>query len=53
VKYAPVVQGFEFAAAVVMMTAPLVLAFVKSPALLALQVGVGIRSSAFASFSTS
>ena len=42
VKYAPVVQGFEFAAAVVMMTAPLVLAFVKSPVLLALQVGVGI-----------
>ncbi len=42
VKYAPVVQGFELAAAVVMMTAPLVLAFVKSPALLALQVGVGI-----------
>ena len=42
VKYAPVVQGFEFAAAVVMLSAPLVLAFVKSPALLALQVGVGV-----------
>jgi Zn-dependent membrane protease YugP len=42
VTFAPVVQGFEIAAAVVMMTAPLVLAFVKSPALLALQVGVGI-----------
>jgi uncharacterized protein len=42
VTFAPVVQGFEIAAAVVMMTAPLVLAFVKSPVLLALQVGVGI-----------
>jgi len=42
VRFAPVVQGFEFAAAVVMMTAPVVLAFVHSPALLALQVGVGI-----------
>ena len=40
--FAPVVQGFEFAAAVVTMTAPVVLAFVHSPALLALQVGVGI-----------
>ena len=42
VTFAPVVQGFEIAAAVVMMTAPLVLAFVKSPVVLALQVGVGI-----------
>jgi Zn-dependent membrane protease YugP len=42
VTFAPVVQGFEIAAAVLMMTAPLVLAFVKSPVLLALQVGVGI-----------
>lgn len=42
VRFAPVVQGFEFAAAVVMMTAPVVLAFVHSPVLLALQVGVGI-----------
>ena len=42
VTFAPVVQGFEIAAAVVMLTAPLVLAFVKSPVLLALQVGVGI-----------
>ena len=42
VTFAPVVQGFEIAAAVVMMTAPLVLAFVKSPVLLALQMGVGI-----------
>jgi len=42
VRFAPVVQGFEFAAAVVMMTAPVVLAFVHSPILLALQVGIGI-----------
>ena len=42
VTFAPIVQGFEFAAAVVMITAPLVLAFVKSPVLLALQIGVGI-----------
>ena len=42
VRFAPVVQRFECAAAVVMMTAPVVLAFVRSPALLALQVGVGI-----------
>jgi uncharacterized protein len=42
VAFAPVVRGFEVAAAVVMGTAPLVLAFVHSPALLALQVGVGI-----------
>jgi Zn-dependent membrane protease YugP len=41
VTFAPVVQGCEFAAAVVVMTAPLVFAFVKSPVLLALQVGVG------------
>ncbi|KQO69145.1 peptidase [Methylobacterium sp. Leaf87] len=41
-RFAPVVQGFEFAAAVLMMTAPVVLAFVHSPALLALQVGIGI-----------
>jgi Zn-dependent membrane protease YugP len=42
IKFAPVVQGFEIAAAVVMTTAPLVLALVKSPVLLALQVGIGI-----------
>jgi Zn-dependent membrane protease YugP len=42
VRFAPVVQGFEFAAAMVMMTAPVVLALVHSPVLLALQVGVGI-----------
>ena len=42
VAFAPVVQGFEFAAAVVMMTAPVVLAVVHSPVLLALQVGVGV-----------
>lgn len=42
VRFAPVVEGFEFAAAVVMMTAPVVLAVVHSPVLLALQVGVGI-----------
>ncbi len=42
VRFAPVVQGFEFAAALVMVTAPVVLAFVHSPALLALQVGIGI-----------
>lgn len=42
VRFAPVVQGFEFAAAVVMMTAPVVLALVHSPVLLAIQVGVGI-----------
>ena len=42
VRFAPVVQGFEFAAALVMMTAPVVLAFVHSPVLLALQVGIGI-----------
>lgn len=42
VRFAPVVQGFEFAAAVVTMTAPLMLAILKSPVLLALQVGVGI-----------
>ena len=42
VTFAPIVQGLEFAAAVVMMTAPLVLAFVKSPVLLALQLGIGI-----------
>lgn len=42
VRFAPVVQGFEFAAALVMMTAPVVLAFVPSPVLLALQVGIGI-----------
>ena len=42
VTFAPIVQGFEFAAAVVMITAPLVLAFIKSPVLLALQIGVGI-----------
>jgi Zn-dependent membrane protease YugP len=42
VTFAPVVRGFEFAAGMVMITAPVVLAFVKSPVLLALQVGVGI-----------
>ncbi|KAA2237388.1 zinc metallopeptidase [Salinarimonas soli] len=42
VRFAPVVQGFEIAAAVVMTTAPLVLLVVKSPVLLAFQVGVGI-----------
>ena len=42
VRFAPVVQGFEFGAAAVMMTAPLILAVVKSPVLLALQVGIGI-----------
>jgi Zn-dependent membrane protease YugP len=42
VTFAPVVQGFELAAAVVMTTAPLVLAFVHSPALLALQLGLGV-----------
>ena len=42
VTFAPVVQGFEYAAAVVMATAPLMLAVVKSPVLLALQVGIGI-----------
>ena len=42
VAFAPVVQGFEVAAAVVTMTAPLVLAIVHSPLLLALQVGFGI-----------
>ncbi len=42
VTLAPVVQGFEFAAVVVMMTAPVMLAFVHSPVLLALQVNVGI-----------
>ncbi|AWN35862.1 zinc metallopeptidase [Methylobacterium radiodurans] len=42
VTFAPVVRGFEFAAAVVMTTAPLMVAVVKSPVLLALQVGVGI-----------
>ncbi|GJD94501.1 zinc metallopeptidase [Methylobacterium iners] len=42
VTFAPVVQGFEIAAGMVMITAPVVLAFVKSPVLLALQVGVGI-----------
>ncbi|MGU3539708.1 zinc metallopeptidase [Methylobacterium sp. A54F] len=42
VRFAPVVQGFEIAAAVVMMTAPVMLAVVKSPVLPALQVGVGL-----------
>lgn len=35
VRFAPVVQGFECAAGMVMMTAPVVLAFVHSPTLLA------------------
>ena len=42
VTFAPVVRGFELAAAAVTMTAPVVLALVHSPALLALQVGVGV-----------
>lgn len=42
VRFAPVVQGFEYVAAVVLMAAPVVLAVVHSPVLLALQVGVGI-----------
>ncbi|CAO4183608.1 Peptidase [Methylorubrum aminovorans] len=42
VRFAPVVQGFEFLAALMMMTAPVVLAFFHSPVLLALQVGFGI-----------
>jgi uncharacterized protein len=42
VTFAPIVRGFEVAAAVVMMTAPVVLAIVHSPILLALQVGFGI-----------
>ncbi len=40
--FAPVVQGFELAAGLVMMTAPIMLAVIKSPALLTLQVGFGI-----------
>jgi Zn-dependent membrane protease YugP len=42
VTFAQVVRRFEFAAAVMMMTAPVVLAVVHSPVLLTLQVGVGI-----------
>ena len=42
VAFAPVVRGFELAAAAVTLTAPVVLAFVHSPALLAAQVSVGI-----------
>ncbi|MBX9934517.1 MAG: zinc metallopeptidase [Methylobacterium sp.] len=42
VRFAPLVRGFEFAAGMVMLTAPVVLVFIKSPVLLALQVGVGI-----------
>ncbi|GAA0262472.1 hypothetical protein LNAOJCKE_5292 [Methylorubrum aminovorans] len=42
VRFAPVVQGFEFVAALMMMTAPVVLAFFHSPVLFALQVGFGI-----------
>ncbi len=42
VRFAPLVQGFEIAAAVVMATSPLVLAVVKSPVLMALQLALGI-----------
>ncbi len=42
IRFAPVVQGFEIAATVVMMTSPLVLALVKSPVVLLLQLAVGV-----------
>jgi len=42
VKLVPLIQGFEIAAAVVMATSPLVLALVKSPVLMLLQLAVGI-----------
>jgi uncharacterized protein len=40
--FAQIVRGFEFAAGLMMLTAPIMVAVIRSPALLALQVGFGI-----------
>lgn len=42
VRLVPLIQGFEIAAAVVMATSPLVLALVRSPVLLLIQVAIGV-----------
>jgi hypothetical protein len=42
VKLVPIVQGFELAAAIVMASAPILLAIVKSPVLLVLQLAIGV-----------